>query len=229
MPDHLSKHNSVFNNYGGDSRSRGNYSFMVADGMSPIGKYLKRASDIIMSSILIVCFSPLYAICYLAIKREDGGPAIYRQERIGLHGKPFFILKFRSMRPDAEKDGPALYDGDDDPRLTGIGRRLRDHHLDELPQLFNVLKGDMTFVGHRPERRFYIEQIIEHDPRYMSLYQCRPGVTSIATLRNGYTDTMEKMLRRLRYDLFYLRHRSWILDMKILARTFFRIAGAKKF
>ncbi len=133
------------------------------------------------------------------------------------------------MRPDAEKDGPALYDGDDDPRLTGIGRRLRDHHLDELPQLFNVLKGDMTFVGHRPERRFYIEQIIEHDPRYMSLYQCRPGVTSIATLRNGYTDTMEKMLRRLRYDLFYLRHRSWILDMKILARTFFRIAGAKKF
>lgn len=218
----------TFNNRGGFP-TREIKETVVIDGMSPVGKCLKRTADIALSSFLILCCSPLYLICYIAIKREDRGPAIFRQERIGLHGKPFHILKFRSMKSDSELNGPALYQGDDDPRLTVAGRFLREHHLDELPQLVNVLKGDMTFVGHRPERRFYIDRIIEQDPRYESLYQCRPGVTSIATLRNGYTDAMDKMLRRLRYDLFYLRHRSWLLDMKILAQTFFSIVGAKKF
>lgn len=221
---------SIFNNRrGGRGFLAKTDSGMVDDGMSFLGKCVKRTTDIALSSVLILCCSPVYLICFIAIKSEDGGPVIYRQERIGLHGVPFDILKFRSMRSDAEQEGPALYQGDDDPRLTRIGRFLRGHHLDELPQLLNVLKGDMTFVGHRPERRYYIERILEHDPRYVSLYQCRPGVTSIATLRNGYTDTMDKMLRRLRYDLFYLRHRSWLLDMKILAQTFFSIVGAKKF
>ena len=122
-----------------------------------------------------------------------------------------------------------LYKGKNDERLTKIGRFLRVHHLDELPQLWNVFIGDMSFVGYRPERKFYIDQIMEKDPRYVFLFQIRPGVTSYATLYNGYTDTMEKMLRRLRYDLFYLKHRSWLFDMRVLVLTFLNIAFGKKF
>ena len=116
-----------------------------------------------------------------------------------------------------------------DPRLTRIGKFLREHHLDELPQLWNVFIGDMAFIGPRSERKFYIDRIMEQDSRYRFLYQIRPGVTSYATLYNGYTDTMEKMLRRLRYDLFYLEHRSWLFDFKILVKTFLNIAFGKKF
>ncbi len=202
---------------------------LVADNMSTAGKVAKRAFDCCASGILLAVFSPLCLACYVAIKAEDRGPAIFSQERIGLHGRPFNIYKFRSMRCDAEADGPVLFSGEKDDRLTKVGRFIRAHHLDELPQLYNVFIGDMAFVGHRPERQYFIDRIMEHDPRYESLYQCRPGVTSIATLRNGYTDTMPKMLRRLRYDLFYLSHRSWLWDMKILAQTFFRITGAKIF
>ena len=133
------------------------------------------------------------------------------------------------MRIDAEVAGPALYSGDDDPRLTKVGKFLRVHHLDELPQLWNVFMGDMSFIGWRPERKFYIDQIMEQDPRYYYLYQIRPGVTSYATLKNGYTDTMEKMLRRLEFDLYYLRHRSWWFDIKILFQTFVSIVFGKKF
>lgn len=159
---------------------------------------------------------------------EDNGPAIFKQERIGLHGKPFYIYKFRSMKVDAEKDEPELCQNENDTRLTKIGYFLRRHHLDELPQLWNVIKGDMAFIGPRPEREFYIRQIIERDPRYVYLYQIRPGVTSYATLYNGYTDTMEKMLRRLELDLYYLEHHSWWLDAKILTNTFLSIVTGKK-
>ena len=113
--------------------------------------------------------------------------------------------------------------------MTKIGRLLRNHHLDELPQLWNVLRGDMSFVGYRPERPFYIKQIMEHDARYEQLYQIRPGVTSYATLHNGYTDTMEKMLRRLELDLYYLEHRSFWMDAKILWQTFAQIALGRIF
>ena len=133
------------------------------------------------------------------------------------------------MKVDAEKDGPHLIAHENDERMTHIGRFLRDHHLDELPQLWNVLKGDMAFVGPRPERKYYIDKIMEHDRRYVFLYQIRPGVTSYATLYNGYTDTMEKMLRRLDLDLYYLQHRSMWLDIKILFKTFTNIAFGKKF
>lgn len=168
--------------------------------------------------------------CAVAIKREDGLPAIYRQERIGLHGKPFLIYKFRTMRMDAEEGGiPRLLEEPNDPRLTKVGRILRRHHLDELPQLWNVFKGDMAFIGPRPERKYYIDQIIQHDPRYVYLYQIRPGVTSYATLYNGYTDTMEKMLKRLDLDLYYLEHRSWWFDAKILVKTFINIIFGKVF
>ena len=133
------------------------------------------------------------------------------------------------MKVDAEKEGEELLQMDNDPRLTKIGRILRSHHLDELPQLWNVVIGDMSFVGYRPERRYYIEQIMEIDPRYEQLYQIRPGITSYATLYNGYTDTMDKMLKRLEMDLEYLNHHSLGGDMKILMLTFINIITGKKF
>ena len=203
----------------------------IPDGMTGLGRSAKRLWDLLLSTLCLVVFSPLFLLCYLLIKLDDGGPVIYRQERIGRFGRPFFIYKFRSMRLDAEKDGPALShaNGDEDPRLTRVGRFLRQHHLDELPQLWNVMTGDMAFIGYRPERKFFIDQIMLEDPRYAFLYQIRPGVTSYATLYNGYTDTMAKMLRRLELDLYYLRHRSWWFDCKVLFLTFASIVFGKKF
>lgn len=192
---------------------------------------MKRFLDFLIACVCIIVFAPLFVICFIAILLEDGQPAIYSQERIGLHGKPFNIYKFRSMRRDAEQEGPQLLlDGAmNDPRLTRVGRFLRAHHLDELPQLWNVLRGDMAFIGYRPERKFYIDQIMEHDPRYELLYKIRPGVTSYATLYNGYTDTIEKMLRRLELDLYYLEHQSMWFDTKVLFKTFISIVFGKKF
>lgn len=192
---------------------------------------MKRFLDFLIACVCIIVFAPLFVICFIAILLEDGQPAIYSQERIGLHGKPFNIYKFRSMRRDAEQEGPQLLlDGAmNDPRLTRVGRFLRAHHLDELPQLWNVLRGDMAFIGYRPERKFYIDQIMERDPRYELLYQIRPGVTSYATLYNGYTDTIEKMLRRLELDLYYLEHQSMWFDTKVLFKTFISIIFGKKF
>ncbi len=203
----------------------------IKDGMSSFARKSKRLFDLFASFVLLVIFSPVFLICTILVRKEDGGPAIFKQERIGRFGRPFYIYKFRTMRLDAEAMGPQLSHGggEGDPRLTKIGKKLRAHHLDELPQLWNVFKGDMAFVGPRPERKFYIDQILEHDKRYEYLYQIRPGVTSYATFYNGYTDTMEKMLRRLEYDLYYLGHRSWWFDIKILAKTFFGIIFGKKF
>lgn len=192
---------------------------------------MKRVLDFIIAAVCLVVFAPLFLICIVAIWLEDGAPTIYRQERIGLHGKPFYIYKFRSMMRDAEKDGPQLLlEGAlNDPRLTRVGRFLRAHHLDELPQLWNVVRGDMAFIGYRPERKFYIDQIMERDPRYEQLYAIRPGVTSYATLYNGYTDTTEKMLRRLELDLYYLEHQSLWFDFTVLIKTFLSIVFGKKF
>ena len=197
--------------------------------MTSFERNVKRIVDLCVSMVCLIVFSPLFLICYILVKREDGGPAIFKQERIGRFGRPFYIYKFRSMVVDAEKDGPELFKHEKDDRMTKIGRFLRDHHLDELPQLWNVFTGDMAFVGPRPERKYYIDQIMERDPRYVYLYQIRPGVTSYATLYNGYTDTMEKMLRRLELDLYYLEHRSWWFDFKILGMTFVSIVFGKKF
>lgn len=201
----------------------------IPSGMNAFQRTVKRVGDCLIAFVALIVFSPLFLFCYLAVKREDGGPAIFKQERIGRFGRPFYIYKFQSMRLDAEKFGPALYAGGEDSRLTRIGKFLREHHLDELPQLWNVFIGDMAFIGPRSERKFYIDRIMEQNSRYRFLYQIRPGVTSYATLYNGYTDTMEKMLRRLRYDLFYLEHRSLLFDFKILVKTFLNIAFGKKF
>ncbi len=201
----------------------------IQTGTQKIEHGIKRVLDCIVAFFSLIVFSPLMLICYIAIKREDGGSAIFKQERIGRFGKPFYIYKFRSMRLDAEENGESLYQHENDTRVTKVGKFLRDHHLDELPQLWNVFKGDMAFIGPRPERKFYIDQIMERDPRYAYLYQIRPGVTSYATLYNGYTDTMEKMLKRLELDLYYLEHHSWWFDTKILVNTFLNIAIGKKF
>lgn len=201
----------------------------IADGMNEFERNTKRMADFLVALIALIVFSPLFLICYFAVRREDGGPAIFKQERIGRFGRPFYIYKFRSMRVDAEKDGPALYQHERDTRMTRVGKFMREHHLDELPQLWNVVKGDMAFIGPRPERKYFIDKIMEHDSRYTYLYQIRPGVTSYATLYNGYTDTMEKMLRRLELDLYYLQHRSWWFDISILFKTFINIVFGKKF
>ena len=201
----------------------------VYDGMNEVERNVKRVFDFLVAFVALVVFSPLFIVCYFAVKHEDGGPAIFKQERIGRFGRPFYIYKFRSMRVDAEKNGPALYQHERDTRMTKVGRFLRVHHLDELPQLWNVVCGDMSFIGPRPERKFYINQIMKLDPRYVYLYQIRPGVTSYATLYNGYTDTMEKMLKRLELDLYYLKNRSWWFDITILFKTFVNLAIGKKF
>ena len=168
-------------------------------------------------------------ILYVCTWFSSEGPAIYSQERIGRGGKPFKIYKLRTMIVGTEPEGIPQLAEVDDSRLTRFGRWLRCHHLDELPQLWNVLKGDMSFIGYRPERKYFIDRIIQHDARYVQLYTIRPGVTSYATLYNGYTDTMEKMLKRLELDLYYLEHRSFGMDMDILWKTFVSVIGGKKF
>lgn len=202
----------------------------IPDGMSTFSRYVKRFFDMMASFVALLVFSPLFLIVWALVKAEDGGPAIFKQERIGRFGRPFNIYKFRSMRIDAEKYGPQLSHsgGANDSRLTKVGKFIRATHLDELPQLWNVFIGDMALVGPRPERKFYIDQILEYDRRYEYLYQIRPGVTSYATYYNGYTDTMAKMLRRLEYDLYYLKYRTWWFDIKILIRTFLAIVFGKR-
>lgn len=202
---------------------------VIADGMSAMERNVKRVGDFLLAAISLLLVSPLMLLIYIMVRCEDGGPAIFKQERIGRFGRPFNIYKFRSMTVDAEKNGPQLCSHKKDERLTRIGKFLRKHHLDELPQLWNVICGDMSFIGPRPERKFYIDQIMERDPRYKNLYQIRPGVTSYATLYNGYTDTMEKMLRRLDMDLYYLEHRSWWFDARILGKTFIKMIFGRVF
>lgn len=189
---------------------------------------MKRIFDFCVSLCLMIVLMPVFALCYIAVWCEDRCNPIFKQERIGLGGRPFDICKFRSMRVNAEVEGPQLYDKANDARLTRVGRFLRTTHLDELPQLWNVLKGDMSFVGPRPERQFYIDQIMQHDPRYAELYRVRPGVTSYATIYNGYTDSMEKMLKRLEYDLEYVNNHSLWLDLKLMWTTFYKIVAGKK-
>lgn len=197
------------------------------DAMNSAERAVKRFFDFIAAAIGLVALSPLYLIIYIMLKRQKNGPAIFAQERIGYGGRPFTIYKFRTLsKCDTE---PRLMPQSDKNNSTKTERFLRDHHLDELPQLWNVLKGDMSFVGPRPERKFYIDKIIEAGGNYKLIYQMMPGLTSEATLYNGYTDSMEKMLRRLEMDIHYLEHRSLWLDISIILRTVASIVSGKKF
>ena len=179
---------------------------------------IKRAFDIVASALGLIILSPLFALIALQVKLSSRGPVFYSQERIGLYGLPFCIFKFRTMIEHAEEGTPQLT-RDDDPRITKIGHWLRKYRLDELPQLWNILRGDMSIVGPRPERPFFIEQIMKEAPYYCLLYKVRPGLTSWGPIRVGYTDTTEKMIERLNCDIVYVENMSLLLDLKILFFT----------
>ena len=198
------------------------------DAMNSFERMLKRMIDVIASFCGLVVLSPILLLVWLAIWCT-GGKAIYKQERIGYNGKPFMIYKFRTMRIDAEKNGILRTEDERKSQMTRLGRFLCIHHLDELPQMFNVLIGDMSLVGPRPERKVFIDKILEVNPNYVHIYKMRPGLTSNATLYNGYTDTMEKMLVRLDMDLKYLTTRTLWTDFSIIFKTMFSIVSGKSF
>ncbi|GGC48076.1 capsular polysaccharide biosynthesis protein [Parapedobacter defluvii] len=180
--------------------------------------FLKRVFDIVFSALVIVAGLPVYALLALITKITSPGPVFYRQERIGKDQKPFYIYKFRSMRVDAEQAGPQLA-SDDDPRITKWGKFMRKTHLDELPQFWNVLKGDMAIVGPRPERRHFIDEIKERKPEYMQLFRLKPGITSIGQVYYGYAENVNQMCERVNYDLDYLSTMSLKTDLDIILQT----------
>ncbi|MBQ8703364.1 MAG: sugar transferase [Bacteroidales bacterium] len=179
---------------------------------------LKRIFDVLISLVAMVVLSPVYLVTAIIVKCTSPGPVFYAQERIGYRGKPFKMHKFRSMYVDAEKSGPAL-SKDDDPRITPFGRFMRKVRLDEIPQFYNVLKGTMSIVGPRPERQYYIDQIVKRAPEYLLLQRIKPGITSWGQVKYGYASTVDEMVERLRYDLLYLDNMSLSTDLKILLYT----------
>ena len=188
------------------------------DLLSPFSRNLKRLADVVSSALALVLLSPLFLVVAIIIKRDSPGPVFFSQERIGRSGKPFHIYKFRSMRSDAEKDGPRL-SSTIDRRITRVGRYLRKYRIDELPQFWNVMRGDMSLVGPRPERDFYIRQIMDIAPYYSKLLQVRPGITSWGMVKYGYASTVFQMVERMRYDLMYINNCSIAVDLKILGYT----------
>ncbi len=179
---------------------------------------VKRYFDIVVSFFALIILSPLLIYYMIRIKKDSPGPIFYLQERIGINGKPFKIIKFRTMYDKSEYGTPQLSSANDG-RITPLGRILRKYRIDELPQFINILKGDMSIVGPRPERKFYIDQIIEEAPYYCLLYKIRPGLTSWGPIKIGYSDTVEKMIERLNYDIIYLDNMSLLNDIKILIQT----------
>lgn len=179
---------------------------------------LKRIFDTTVAALVLVVCSPLYALLGVMVRISSPGPIFFSQERVGLHGKPFHIYKFRSMYTDAEKMGPAL-SSDADPRVTKIGRFMRKVRLDELPQFYNVLIGDMSMVGPRPERQFFIDLIMQEAPHYRHLQRVRPGITSLGQVKFGYAQNVQEMVRRLKYDILYIENMSLAMDFRVLLYT----------
>ncbi len=179
---------------------------------------LKRAMDIFVSFCSLMVLAPMLLILALCVKLGSPGPILFLQERIGKHGRPFRIIKFRSMYADAERDGPQLSSAQD-PRITPLGRWMRRTRMDELPQFWNVLKGDMSLVGPRPERQHFIDAITRSAPHYRHLHKVRPGITSWGQVKFGYAENVEQMIRRLKYDILYIENMSLAVDLKILAYT----------
>ena len=201
----------------------------ITDGMSRAERGVKRCFDIVFSLLCLILLSPLFLVIFVLLKVKSNEPVFFRQERIGYGARPFQILKFRTMTSDTEEGGVPMLAQRDDPRLLPLGRFLREYHLDELPQLWNILCGEMSFVGPRPERRYFIDQILQKNSDYRYIFRMRPGATSMATLYNGYTDTLEKMLIRLQMDLDYYQKRSLAVDARILGITAKYIIFRKKF
>ena len=179
---------------------------------------VKRLFDIVLSVLALVILSPVFLITAILVKCTSPGPIFFAQERIGYRGRPFKMHKFRSMYIDAEACGPAL-SRDDDPRITPFGRFMRKVRLDEIPQFYNVLKGTMSIVGYRPERQFYIDQIVKRCPEYLLLQRIKPGITSWGQVKYGYASSVDEMCERLKYDLLYLENMSITTDLKILIYT----------
>lgn len=187
---------------------------------------LKRTADVAVAATALLLLLPLFAVLALAVRLDSRGCIFYKQQRIGYHKKPFYIYKFRTMRADAEASGPALSTLDD-PRITHVGHFLRKYRLDELPQFWNVLRGDMSLVGPRPEREYYIRQIVARAPYYSLLHQVRPGITSWGMVKYGYASNVDQMLERLRYDLLYIDNVSMAVDLKILFFTIHTVFTGK--
>lgn len=179
---------------------------------------VKRLLDVAVSAVVLILLSPLLLYIAIRVRLSSPGPVIFRQERLGLHGKPFTIFKFRSMYMDAEHTGPQL-STENDPRCTPWGALMRKWRLDEIPNFWNVLRGDMSLVGPRPERRHFIDQIIQQNPHYRHLLKVRPGITSWGQVKYGYASTVAEMLQRLRFDLLYIENMSLALDFKIMFYT----------
>ncbi|MFM1876353.1 MAG: hypothetical protein RL266_2090 [Bacteroidota bacterium] len=191
---------------------------VTQDIMAPWQHITKRVGDVVISTLALLVLSPVYALTALGVKLSSPGPIFYTQERIGKGGKPFLIYKFRSMVVDAEQQGPAL-SSDHDPRITPFGRFMRKVRLDEIPQFFNVLIGDMSLVGPRPERQFFIDQIVKQAPHYKHLLKVKPGITSWGMVKYGYAENVEQMIRRMKFDLLYIENMSLLVDIKILIYT----------
>jgi exopolysaccharide biosynthesis polyprenyl glycosylphosphotransferase len=180
--------------------------------------FFKRAFDITASIFTLIFLTPMFITLAIIIRFDSKGPIFYSQERIGKGGKPFRIIKFRTMRTDAEVAGPAL-STENDPRITRVGRFMRKTRLDEFPQFWNVLKGEMSIVGPRPERQFFIDQIVQVAPHYRHLHRVRPGITSWGQVKYGYASTVDEMVERMTYDILYIENISLLLDIKILIYT----------
>ena len=179
---------------------------------------LKRIIDVAVSLTAVILLIPVYIFTAIGVKLSSPGPILFAQERIGRYGKPFMMYKFRSMYADAEKNGPQL-SSDHDPRITPFGMFIRKVRLDEIPQFFTVLKGNMSLVGPRPERQYYIDQIVEKAPHYRLLLKIKPGITSWGQVKYGYASTVDEMVERLKYDLLYIENMSIAMDFKILIYT----------
>jgi exopolysaccharide biosynthesis polyprenyl glycosylphosphotransferase len=188
------------------------------DLLPPWQQVFKRMLDVVGATLFMLLASPLYIFTACMVKSSSPGPVFYRQERIGKNGLPFSIIKFRSMYLDAEKMGPSL-SSDHDPRITKWGRFMRKVRLDEFPQFWNVLKGDMSLVGPRPERQFFIDQITKIAPHYRHLHRVRPGLTSLGQVKYGYAETVAQMVERLKFDILYIENMSLSMDFRVLLFT----------
>lgn len=186
--------------------------------LPPWQEFIKRTFDILVAVLVIAIGMPFFILVGLLVKLGSEGPVFFRQERVGMGGKPFFIIKFRSMYIDAEASGPQL-SKENDPRITPFGKFLRKTRIDEFPQFWNVLMGDMSLVGPRPERQFFIDQIMEKATHYRRLHRIKPGITSWGQVKYGYAENVDQMVERLQYDLLYLENISLLLDLKILIYT----------